>query len=329
MRGKLSTEHTNRNKKSKELLNQESFFGNNEYILEVENLVRNRKHDYQVSIDNERRTTFFGGMNGNVLAGEGFPMENYKSRRSLVRSSSTNFHAKFSYHPDYQVGSNLPSNREHFHVPKRGKTSQHSRPRKIRAPKVPNTNERITKKDINIRNEESIKSTISIEGVKGTAYDELERPHRRIGTAQAINRNTRFNFAKSVKQSQGELSAARKTITEKWLDLDKKKDKDTVDLKKMLSANEYQHTGFMYKRTIEKKVSREHIPSAGHPMINANLPSGSPVYPTNFMTKPTRKSTAKGKRISTKYLREKSDPEIVKFGSLKYQNITAQKVLFL
>lgn len=59
-RGRISTEHTNRNRASNDALAQDSLFKNNEYILEVENLVRNRKREHQSSIDNDKRSTFFG-----------------------------------------------------------------------------------------------------------------------------------------------------------------------------------------------------------------------------------------------------------------------------
>ena len=74
-----------------------------------------------------------GVININQMVGmtnEGFKTDNFKSRRSLVRSSSTNFNARFSYNPDCQVNSNLSSERANFapglgqfEEQKRGKTS--------------------------------------------------------------------------------------------------------------------------------------------------------------------------------------------------------------
>ena len=123
LRGQISTGNTNRNKMSREYLHQDSLFNrnNNEYIIKSENLIPNHKHEHQSSIDNNRMV--YPSDENNVinlnhilgLSHEGFKTDNFKSRRSLVRSSSTNFNARLSYHPDYQVPSNLPSERNHIY----------------------------------------------------------------------------------------------------------------------------------------------------------------------------------------------------------------------
>ena len=64
-----------------------------------------------------------------------------------------------------------------------------------------------------------VQSTISIEGLKksinsGAKNLHTETRQRRIGTAQAENRGHKINFKPLEKR--GELSQARKTITEKW-----------------------------------------------------------------------------------------------------------------
>lgn len=267
-RGGLTTEHTKRNKMSIEQLHRHSMFKNNEYILQVENLSHK---GHQASIENERRATFYGqfgpaaghGVLGNNVAmnQEGFMTDNFKSRRSLVRCSSTNFHQDYAAMPP----SNLPSNRHGIHIPKRGKTSQASRPKRRMQNKLK-------------REAEMVQSTISIEGMKKSINPHGEHIHtesrqKRIGTAQAENRANRLNFKPLANRE--ELSIARKTITEKWVDLDTKKNQHANDLKRLQSEplinlipkigsknpskNDYQQHGFMYKRSIGSTKSKKYL----------------------------------------------------------------------
>jgi hypothetical protein len=95
--------------------------------------------------ENDRRSTFFGGFGHNayfnpLLNNDGsgpnnsrkvlgkdviIDYTNFKSKRSIVRSSSTHFHS------DCNVSnSNQPSNRQVIHFQKRVMTSQQTRPNK-------------------------------------------------------------------------------------------------------------------------------------------------------------------------------------------------------
>ena len=137
---------------------QNSMQKNKEYILQIENLSKKPKPEHQKSIEDTKRQTFFGnidhGFQQNPVMGmshEGFMTDKFKSRRSLVRSSSTNFNARFSYHPDYHAASNLPSGRDILLLQKRGKTSQHTRSRRPRASKT-SANNKINRKAVNYKN---------------------------------------------------------------------------------------------------------------------------------------------------------------------------------
>ena len=143
-RWKLSSENTIRNQQYDEYFLQSSLF-NNDYALKNSNFVRNKKHEHQQSIEKDKRSTFYGNFENrlssnwmNGLSNEGFKTDNFKSRRSLVRCSSTNFNARLSHpqHPDYQTLSNLPSDRNKIPNEKRLKTSQQIRARKTNQSKI-------------------------------------------------------------------------------------------------------------------------------------------------------------------------------------------------
>lgn len=63
-RGQMNTANSNRNKMSIEKLNRQSLMRNNEYILQVENLVHKNPTG---TAENERRSTFYGGFGYNNL----------------------------------------------------------------------------------------------------------------------------------------------------------------------------------------------------------------------------------------------------------------------
>jgi hypothetical protein len=121
---------------------------------------------------NDRRSTFFGGFGHNayfnpLLNNDGsvpsnsrkvlgkdvmIDYTNFKSKRSIARSSSTHFHS------DYNVmNSNQPSNRQVIHFQKRVKTSQQTRANKRGGQKYGYNNVNYNKKPDNIL-------SISIEG---------------------------------------------------------------------------------------------------------------------------------------------------------------------
>lgn len=145
-RNKLSSENTIRNQQFDEYFLQSTLFkNNNDHAIKVGSMIWNKKQDFQQSVDKERRTTFYGNFENrlssnwtNGLSSEGFKTDNFKSRRSLVRCSSTNFNARMShqYHPDYQTLSNLPSDRNQIPKDKRLKTSQQMRVRNTNQPKI-------------------------------------------------------------------------------------------------------------------------------------------------------------------------------------------------
>mmetsp|Transcript_923 Transcript_923/g.801 ORF Transcript_923/g.801 Transcript_923/m.801 type:complete len:153 (+) Transcript_923:2-460(+) len=127
----------------------------------------------------------------NNLNGEGFKTDNFKSKVSLMRSSSTNFY------PDYQMPtSNLPP-----YFPKRGKTSQHSRSRKKGLKRVwvskKESYQNIKKSGYNCVINQSKQSTISIEGTKKIvnpkSYQGYEKP-KRINTAHSHGRGQKIHF---------------------------------------------------------------------------------------------------------------------------------------
>ena len=99
----------------------------------------------QQSIDKQRRSTFYGNLDSRInsnwmngLSNEGFKTDNFKSKRSLARCSSTNFNARQSHpnHPDYQTLSNLASDRGKIPQENRLKTSQQMRMRKSNQNKI-------------------------------------------------------------------------------------------------------------------------------------------------------------------------------------------------
>jgi hypothetical protein len=110
---------------------------------------------------NDRRSTFFGGFGHNaylnpLLNNNGslpnnsrkvlekdvmIDYTNFKSKKSIVRSSSTHFHS------DYNISnSNQPSNRQVIHFQKRVKTSQQTRANKRGGQKVGYNNLNYNKK---------------------------------------------------------------------------------------------------------------------------------------------------------------------------------------
>lgn len=214
------------------------------------------------------RSTFFGNLEPGYrlapsigMSEEGFVSDIYKSKRSLVHSSSsgraqqfmhrasrvpdiTESNSKLSYHPEYIMSTNLPSKREAINmqkrrktlnIQKRQKTQQQSRSRKPRQPKLFLKN-KMSRKDLR-KNLSSYPinqiSKIAVDGYKMSTnpnmINEQEVHPRRIGTAQA-NRGRRHIF---VKQEES-VPEARKTISEKWLELGQKKHQHTSDLVKLL-----------------------------------------------------------------------------------------------
>lgn len=118
---------------------------------------------------------------------------------------------------------------------------------------------------------------------------------RRIGTAQAKTRTKIHSFGKNI-DSTHDFNEGKKTITEKWHEIDKKRVQHSNDLKHILNFNEYPSQGFMYKRGLSNK----------------NISTANKV-----------------KRISTKYLREKkpvqssqavSKPTMFYGAKMKYTN---------
>ena len=95
------------------------------------------------------------------------------------------------------------------------------------------------------------------------------------------------NFGGQAKEKEDNLSVAKKTISERWMELDQIKHRHSNDLKHILNFNEGPTQGYMYKRGLSNK---------------------------NIST------ATKVKRISTKFLREKKAAERV---HPKYQNLAA------